>query len=137
MKLKYLFDGFHNGKVTCLDPCLHRPFLVSCSNYDSTIRIWNYSSKKCELARKFYVGEDNQGNIHPLQFVAFHPTGFYMAVSFINKLRFYHVLQVKLRLYREVDLKKCTYMSFSVGGQFLAAAHPATSVSNQTQQAKY
>jgi hypothetical protein len=56
--------------------------------------------------------------------VALHPNGFYMAVAFINKLRFYHILQVKLRQYREIQLKNINIIKFSDGGQWLAAGHP-------------
>jgi WD40 repeat protein len=94
VNLKYVYDGFHNGSINSMSICKHRPFIVTCSQEDSTIRIWNYLNYKCELARKFYVGagEDSQGNIKPLSCVALHPNGYYMAVAFINKLRFYHIL---------------------------------------------
>lgn len=94
--LEYVYDGFHNGAINSMDICKHRPFIVTSSTDDSTIRIWNYANYKCELARKFYVGtsEDSSGNIKPLRCVALHPNGFYMAVAFINKLRFYHILEV-------------------------------------------
>lgn len=58
VKFEFLFNGFHNGPVTCIDVCLQRPLIVTCSKYDSTIRIWNYVNARCELARKFYIGEE-------------------------------------------------------------------------------
>ena len=66
--LNYVYDGFHNEAINSMDICKHRPFIVTCSKLDSTIRIWNYMNYKCELARKFYVGagDDSQGNIKPL-----------------------------------------------------------------------
>jgi WD40 repeat protein len=56
VQLKYVYDGFHNGMINSMDICKHRPFIVTSSTEDSTIRIWNYSNYKCELARKFFVG---------------------------------------------------------------------------------
>lgn len=58
VKFDFLFNGFHNGPITCMDVCLQRPLIVTCSKQDSTIRIWNYVNARCELARKFYIGEE-------------------------------------------------------------------------------
>lgn len=57
VKFNYVFNGSHLGPITSMDICLQRPLIVTCSNYDSTIRIWNYINYRCELIRKF-VGEN-------------------------------------------------------------------------------
>lgn len=37
--LKYVYDGFHNSSINSMDICKQRPFLITCSKEDSTIRI--------------------------------------------------------------------------------------------------
>lgn len=58
--------------------------------------------------------------------VAFHPTGYYIAAGFIDKLRFFHVMHSKLRDYKEISLIKSTCLKFSNGGHMIAAAAPRT-----------
>ena len=100
VKFDYLYNGFHFGGVSALDVCLQRPLIASCSKHDSTIRIWNYMNFKCELARKFYVGEEsNSGDTNPLLSLAFHPSGYYLAAGFTDKLRFFHVLANELKVF--------------------------------------
>lgn len=41
-----------------MDICLQRPLIATCSNFDSTIRIWNYINFRCELIRKFVTDEN-------------------------------------------------------------------------------
>ena len=127
VKFDYLYNGFHNGGVCALDVCLQRPLIATCSKHDSTIRIWNYMNFKCELARKFYVGEEsNSGDLNPLLSMAFHPSGYYMAAGFTDKLRFFHVLANELKSYKEITCRQCTQLKFSNGGHLLAAAAPIT-----------
>jgi len=52
----------------------------------------------------------------PLLSIAFHPTGYYLAAGFIDKLRVYHVMQDELKPYKELGIKNCTVMKFSAGG---------------------
>ncbi|CAD8162078.1 unnamed protein product [Paramecium pentaurelia] len=137
VKFDFLFNGFHNAPITHLDVCLQRPLIVTASKYDSTIRIWNYAYPRCELARKFYLGDDgnqqglgtkeNQSttqDISPLCSVGFHPTGYYLAAGFQDKLRIFHVLHSELRAYKEMAVKCCTQVKFSQGGHMLAVAYP-------------
>jgi hypothetical protein len=60
VRFDFIFNGFHSGTISSLDVCLQRPIIVTCSKIDSTIRIWNYINFKCELARKFTVGEESK-----------------------------------------------------------------------------
>lgn len=72
---------------------------------------------KCELARKFPVSLNNDDiSRSALLSVAFHPTGYYLAAGFFDKLRLFHVLNDKLRTYREISVKNCTIIRFSNGG---------------------
>ncbi|KAL4511618.1 hypothetical protein ABPG72_012463 [Tetrahymena utriculariae] len=125
VQFDYLYKGFHNGPISSIDVCIQRPLLVTCCSQDNSIIIWNYASYKCELARKFPVSLNNDEiNRQVLLSVAFHPTGYYLAAGFFDKLRIYHVLNDKLRTYREISVKNCTIIRFSNGGQYIAAGSP-------------
>eukprot|EP00743_Colponemidia_sp_Colp-15_P006147 GILK01006607.1.p1 GENE.GILK01006607.1~~GILK01006607.1.p1 ORF type:complete len:1413 (-),score=360.36 GILK01006607.1:147-4334(-) len=114
LQFKFISTGFHAGPVTGLDVCMHRPLFVTCCRDDGTVRIWNYATKNCELARKF-VGDA------PLS-VAFHPSGYYLVVGFVDKLRVFHILHEELRLYREVGIKNARDIKFSNGGHLFCAS---------------
>ncbi len=72
------------------------------------------------MARKFEnlntsaSSGDNSNKL--LLSVAFHPSGYYLAAGFIDKLRIFHVLNDSLRLFRELPVKNCTILKFSNGG---------------------
>ena len=55
-----------------------------------------------------------------LQSIAIHPSGFYMAIGFIDKVKIYHLMQAELREFQVLDIKNCHIMKFSNGGQILA-----------------
>jgi WD40 repeat protein len=127
VKVNLLCSGFHNGTITGMDVALQRPLLVTCSA-DATLKIWNYVTLKCELAKKMYLVDKDtvdpagEAMTSPLLSVAFHPTGYYLAVGFVDKIRICHVLQDELRVYREISIKQATVLKFSRGGSMLAAA---------------
>eukprot|EP00929_Paragymnodinium_shiwhaense_P070125 TRINITY_DN35496_c0_g1_i2.p1 TRINITY_DN35496_c0_g1~~TRINITY_DN35496_c0_g1_i2.p1 ORF type:complete len:1382 (-),score=399.94 TRINITY_DN35496_c0_g1_i2:118-4263(-) len=104
--------GFHCGPLVGLDIAVHRPLFVSACKKDSSVRIWNYITKSCELSWQL-PGEPPSG-------VAIHPLGYFVAVSFQEKLRFYHLLLRELKLYREVNLSGGRMLRYSHGGHFLA-----------------
>ena len=60
----------------------------------------------------------------PLLTLAFHPSGYYLAVGCIDKLRFFHVLNNQLRPYRELGVRNAEIVKFSRGGNFLTACFP-------------
>lgn len=68
--------------------------MITCSREDSTIRLWNYKTFSCEMAREYFVLEDLaiREAAKPLISVAMHPSGYYMAASFIDKIRIHHIL---------------------------------------------
>ncbi len=58
IKFDLLCRGFHSRGIDSMDVSVQRPILVTASRDDSTVRIWNYLSGVCELAREYYVLED-------------------------------------------------------------------------------
>lgn len=114
--------GFHSGEISSIDIAIQRPLLITCSKQDSTIRLWNYKTFTCEMAREYYVVEDMSMReaARPLISVAIHPGGYYMAASFIDKIRFHHILHDEFQYYANIDVKNCKIMKFSSGGHFFA-----------------
>jgi cilia- and flagella-associated protein 57 len=126
VKFNIFCGGFHSGKIQEMDLAVQRPLLATCSDVDHTLRIWNYNSMTCELAKKLYVVQSDAidpsaiSDIKPLLSVAFHPSGYYLAVSFIDKVRLFHLLFDELRFFREVNTPNSKVLKFSSGGHLLA-----------------
>lgn len=118
VKFELVCRGFHSGAIDALDIAVQRPLIVTCSREDSTVRIWNYQTHQCELAREYYVLEDMaiREATRPLKSVAIHPSGYYMAASFIDKIRVYHIMHDELRHYKSLEIKNCSKMRFNPGG---------------------
>lgn len=78
IKFELVCKGFHSGSISGLDVAIQRPIIVTCSRDDSTVRLWNYVSGQCELAREYYVLEDSHDRpmAKPLITVAMHPSGY-------------------------------------------------------------
>ena len=76
------------------------------------------------MAREYYVLEDMsiREAARPLISVAIHPSGYYMAASFIDKVRLYHILHDEFKHYANIDIKFCKVMKFSGGGNLFACA---------------
>ena len=89
--------------------------ILTCSKEDSTIRLWNYKTFTCEMAREYFVLEEALKNeaAKPLISVAMHPSGYYMAASFIDKIRLHHILNDEFKHYKNLDIKYCKLMKFS------------------------
>lgn len=122
VKVDLVCRGFHSGPITCIDIAVQRPIIVTCSQDDSTIRLWNYDTNKCELYREYLAYKDRISveAAKPLLTVAIHPNGYYLAAGFKDKIRIYHVLHDDLRLFRNIERAYCTKLKFSNGGQWLA-----------------
>ena len=58
IKFDLVCRGFHSEGIDSIDVAVQRPILVTALRDDSTIRIWNYQTGICELAREYYVLED-------------------------------------------------------------------------------
>lgn len=124
VKVDLVWRGFHSGPITCIDIAVQRPIIVTWSQDDSTIRLWNYYTFKCELTREYFAHKEMMivEAAKPLLTVAIHPSGYYIAAGFKDKIRIYHVLHDDLRIFRNIERKFCTKIKFSNGGQWLACA---------------
>ncbi|CAE7781317.1 Cfap57 [Symbiodinium pilosum] len=104
--------GNHSAAITAVDMAVHRPRVVTVCKGDSSLRVWNWASRTCEIRSTF--GGD------PPTSVALHPFGYYMAVSFAEKVRFYHILIKDIKLHKEINLRAVGLLKFAHGGHLLA-----------------
>lgn len=109
--------GNHHGEVAAIDICISRPIIVSMSKIDVTVRIWNYHTGKCELTKSF-IPEQERGQL--LNGIALHPSGYYMAIAFSDKVKIYFIMDSEFKLYRELEVKNCHTIKFSNQGNYLA-----------------
>ena len=90
------------------------------SREDCTIRLWNYITGKCDLAREYFAFDKDSNkmrdSVKPLVSIAMHPSGYYLAAGFIDKVRVFHVLHNELREYASKDFKNCNNIIFSNNG---------------------
>lgn len=122
IKFSLICKGFHSGAISTIDIAVQRPLILTCSKEDSTIRLWNYKTFACEMAREYYVLEDVniRETAKPLISVSIHPSGYYMAASFIDKIRFHHILHDEFKHYKNIEIRYCRLMKFSSGGHLFA-----------------
>jgi WD40 repeat protein len=122
VKVDLVSKGFHSGAISCIDVAVQRPLFVTCSQDDSTIRIWNYYTNKCEQVRELFAKDDTMilETVKPLLTVAIHPSGYYLAAGCKDKIRIYHILHDELRTFRCIERRLCSKLKFSNGGQYLA-----------------
>ena len=128
LKFNVICEGFHNGPITCMDVALQRPILITCSKEDKTIRIWNYLTGHCEYCKIILEERDNNEEKEiNIQAVALHPNGYYLAISDIEMIRFFHLCYQELRFYNndqvgnEQNKTNCTILKFSHEGHLLGA----------------
>ena len=128
LKFNVICEGFHNGPITCMDVASQRPIIITCSKSDKTIRIWNYLTGHCEYCKIILEERDNneEKEINILS-VAIHPNGYYLAISDLEMIRFFHLCYKELRFYNndqvgnEQNKSNCTILKFSNGGHLLGA----------------
>jgi len=138
---KFIDEGYHLGQIEEIDPthnyipvmdmdiAIHRPLIATCCKSDSTIKIWNYATFKCELARCLTSQRFNGNSeaIKPLS-IAFHPSGYLLAGGFDSQAMIWHVLENDLRpFYVFSNYKYCARVRFSHTGHLLAIAQMLSS----------
>jgi WD40 repeat protein len=127
LKFDLVCDGFHQGAITSMDLALQRPIIVTSSQADKTIRVWNYLTGHCEYCKIILTEKDNEEKEMDFLSVAIHPNGYYLAVSDREMIRFFHLCYRELRFYNndilnnENPKSNCYLLKFSYGGHLLAA----------------
>ena len=139
LKFHLLCDGYHHSPITSMDVSTQRNILITSSNKDSSIKIWNYlkgSSEYCSLI----FSEEKQENKRILKnfnilSLALHPSGYYLALSnqamiwfffiYYKQLKFYGTEQITNTNNDKVfeDRIQCHILKFSNGGQYLIAGN--------------
>ena len=130
LKFNVICEGFHNGPITCMDVASQRPIIITCSKNDKTIRIWNYLTGNCEYCKIILEErENNEEREINILAVAIHPNGYYLAISDIEMIRFFHLCYQELRFYNndqvgnEQNKTNCTILKFSHEGHLLGAVN--------------
>lgn len=103
--------GNHSAAITAMDMAVHRTLIITACKGDSSLRVWNYTARTCEICMKF--------DDAPCA-VAIHPFGYYAAVGFGDRLRLYHILVKDLKLHSEIVMRSIHLVKFSFGGHLLA-----------------
>ena len=116
MSFELLAQGFHVKGISCVDTCIRKPLVATCST-DKSVRIWNYGERSAELVKTF--SEEAYS-------IAFHPSGLHVLVGFADKLRLLNLLIDDMRPYKEFGIKACRETKFSNGGQYFAAVNGNT-----------
>ena len=67
--------------------------------------------------------EDNalRQQAKPLVTAAIHPSGYQLAISFIDKIWIHHIIHDELRQIKSLDVKNATLIRYSRGGQYFFA----------------
>jgi len=115
-KFDHLIYDFHSGSVTGLDACIRKQLIATCSK-DQSVRIWNYASKTMEICK--YQSDECYA-------VAFHPSGFHLAVALTDKILLMNVFSNDLEQFKAIQIKGCHEIQFSHGGHLLAAVNEKT-----------
>lgn len=90
-----LYSGCHSGAITDMSLSLVKPLLVTISNVDKSLRMWNYKTRE----QTFYMSFPSTSE---LNCVSLHPTGSYMLLTLYGKVRLYAILMNELRLMGEL-----------------------------------
>uniref|UniRef100_H3CPL1 Cilia and flagella associated protein 57 n=1 Tax=Tetraodon nigroviridis TaxID=99883 RepID=H3CPL1_TETNG len=109
--LDLLAQSFHSKAITGLSVCIRKP-IVATSSLDCCVRIWNYETKTVDLCKEFQEEAFS---------VALHPTGLFILVGFLDKLRLMNLLISDIRIFKEFTVRGCRECAFSNGGHMFAA----------------
>jgi hypothetical protein len=82
----------------------------------------------CELAREYFVLEDAaiRAQAKPLVSVSLHPSGYQLAITFIDKVAIYHILNDDLLKTNQIDKRGIYLAKYSTGGQYFFAIERST-----------
>lgn len=114
-KFSLVFEPSHSEKINFIDSCVRKPLFVTCSS-DKTVKVWDYETREQHSNMTF--SEEALA-------VAFHPSGFHLALAFADKIQVVNLYLKPKDMQRslpEFAVKSCRFMKFNHGGDLLAAA---------------
>ena len=139
LKFNLLCDGYHHSPITSMDVSSQRNILITSSNKDSSIKIWNYINGLSEYCSLIF-SEEKQENKKILKnfnilALALHPSGYYLALSNNAMIWFFFIYYKQLKFYGTEQItnskndrifnkrSQCHILKFSNGGKYLIAGN--------------
>mgnify|MGYP002625949573 CR=1 FL=1 len=139
LKFHVLCEGYHHSPITSMDISSQRNIIVTSSNKDSSIKIWNYFNGLSEYCSLIFSEEKHENkqiikNFNILA-LALHPTGYYLALSNQIMIWFFFIYYKQLKFYGTEQISNvnnnkvfeqrinCHILKFSNGGQYLIAGN--------------
>jgi hypothetical protein len=86
------------------------------------ITIWNIDTYKCVI-RKQFLAKYKEDNANILTAGVMHPSGYSVALAFVDRIRLYHLLLDDIKCFYELPSKRVKMLRYSHGGQFLCYSH--------------
>ncbi len=114
----YLLTQFHSpagalvASITGISFALWKPIVATCGK-DRTVRLWNLTERVQET-RKDLTDE-------PVG-LSMHPSGLYIVVAFIDRLKVFSILLTGLTESKDIPVRQCNAVCYSTGGQFIACS---------------
>jgi WD40 repeat protein len=139
LKFNLLCEGYHHSPITSMDVSSQRNILITSSNKDSSIKIWNYINGLSEYCSLIF-SEEKQENKKILKnfnilALALHPSGYYLALSNNAMIWFFFIYYKQLKFYGTEQItnskndrifnkrSQCHILKFSNGGKYLVAGN--------------
>jgi WD40 repeat protein len=108
--LKHVYDGTHSGSITDMDTCQRKPYLVTCSREDQSLRLWNYRTR-VSLATKIFTSDSQR----PMS-CSIDPTGNIILVCFPGRIQIFYIHVKGLIMDREIICRGARKAYFNHGG---------------------
>lgn len=112
LEFRTLGEPLHIAKIISLAVCMWKPIVVTIST-DKTVRVWNYSTGRVELVKKYLVN---------ITVIALHPSGIFLALGFSDQMRLMEIFLNDLKSVKEYNFPKCHVAVFSHRGHMLAVS---------------
>ena len=115
-KISYLTIPFHRYKLTAVATCAKQPILATAAS-DQTLMIWQYSPHPGSLDLQLVKRLQDA-----IMAVAIHPSGFYIVVAHVDRVRIYTVHQddIAAAQFTSAEVRGCTEIQFAAGGHLYA-----------------
>ncbi|XP_052831965.1 cilia- and flagella-associated protein 57-like [Octopus bimaculoides] len=108
-----LVQPFHYKHITGCCVSLWKPFIAT-SSLDGSIKVWNRETFNLEFSKNFS---------EEVYSISMHPMGLFLLAGFSDELRFMYILRDDFKLFRDINIRRCTHCNFSRGGHMFAAVN--------------